>query len=723
MKYQNKIHPKARIKWDITEQSADKPWRFHFIRIMLFLSGVIIFLRLIQIQIIDKERYIQEALDQYTRSFVLKATRGLIYDRNMTALALNKPCFDIGLDKRYAEDYEGTSQKLARVLKQNKNSILKKIRNAKDFVLLTRKLEEDAASIIRLMNIPGIKIIELSERVYPLNDKLAQVIGFVDVDGQGISGIELAYDSYLSGKDGRSILLKDALGKYIRPVSSASREQTSGNHVILTVDNVIQTIAEEELNKAVSKSNAKGGCVIVTNPNTGEILAMTAAPGFNANEATKNKPESWRIRAITDIFEPGSTFKIVTMLAALSGKHNRLDDIIFCENGKYTLFGEEIHDSKEYGWLSFNKVFINSSNIGTAKIAQEIGKYNLYLASRNFGFGTRTGIELPGEVSGILKKPLNWSNFSLAAISYGHEVAVTPLQVAMAYSAIANGGKLMKPGIIKDIRSPDNKSLYQFKPQIIREVMDSETATTLAEILTDVVEIGTGQLAKIPDIKIAGKTGTAQKPRQDRPGYSDSQFVASFAGFYPSEQAQLSIYVTIDEPTPFHSGGSIAAPVFRNILNRILSMYKQPNERHSADMSNKSKNKKPGLIPDLEGRRKETALHILDELNIRPKIFGEGNIVQKLELTYPADKNEYPEIILTLADYPQKSGYIIMPELKDLSLRKAVSELSLRGLDVKIFGSGRVKKQDPKAGAQIKAGATCMLECEPVINMKNIERN
>ncbi len=557
----------------VAYSTPEKHWRFKLVPLALAVAAAAIALRLVQIQILDSEKYQKLARNQYTKKYVVRAPRGLIYDRNNTPLALNQPCFDLGVDRRFVKDIPATSRRLASVLKANPHEIQTKIRKASRYVQLGRQLDEKTASQVMFMDLPGVQLMQLSERVYPLNEKLAPVLGFVNIEGSGASGLELACDRYLAGKDGATELQRDAKGNPLMTVSNTNTGEESGSDVILTIDHVMQIIAEEELAKATSKFNAKGGSVTIINPNTGEILAMASAPGFDANRANYYPADNWRIRPITDIFEPGSTYKIVTMTAALSEGVKQLDDIIYCENGKYRMFGEEINDTKKLGWLTFDNVFVYSSNIGAAKIAQEIGRNKMFIASRNFGFGNRTGIELPGEVSGILKKPIAWSKFSLAAISFGHEVGVTPLQMAMAYAAVANGGKLMKPAIIKEIRSKENKTLYRFKAQNIRKVMTPETAKKLTAILEQAVEKGTGELAQLPDLKIAGKTGTAQKLADSRRGYSDTHYMASFAGFYPSEQAKIVILVTLDEPNPVHSGGHAAAPVFRAILLRILDFY------------------------------------------------------------------------------------------------------------------------------------------------------
>jgi cell division protein FtsI/penicillin-binding protein 2 len=545
-----------------------------------------------------------------------------------------------------------------------------------------------------------------------LNEKLAPVLGFVDVDGRGISGIELGYESYLSGKDGKSILQKDAMGNTLMPVTWSDKNQQNGNDVILTIDHVYQTIAEEELKKVVDKYDAKGGCAIITDPKSGKILAMASLPSFNANRATQYPPETWRIRPITDIFEPGSTFKIVTLTAAVSLGIDKTKRKVFCENGTYRIFGEEINDTKKYGTLSFENVFVKSSNIGAAKIASAIGRNELFKTSRSLGFGNRTGIDLPGEVAGILKRPAEWSDFTLSALSYGHEVAVTPLQIALAYGAIANGGLLMKPLIVEEVRTKDQKILLKSEPQIIRRVMREETARMLTRILQNAVENGTGTSAKIPGVDIAGKTGTAQKPLQNQTGYSNTEFVASFAGFYPAHDPNVLIYVAVDEPNPAHSGGGVSAPAFRNILKRIMEVKNVPKRESNKNPAKENSAPPKSPIPNFINRRLEIAATILKEYGIRPKIYGMGNVVRKQELV--EDENTETEIILTLTDYPKKTQYVTVPALSDYSLRQAICELSARGLKAKISGTGRVVKQEPPAGSKIKVGARCYLICEPV---------
>ncbi|MFQ5677657.1 MAG: peptidoglycan D,D-transpeptidase FtsI family protein, partial [bacterium] len=537
------------------------------------------------------------------------------------------------------------SRRISKVLKIPTADLLANIRKSKLFVLAARQISLEDAEKIRAMDLEGVKLIESPQRVYPLNEQLAQVLGFVGTDGKGLSGLELQFDDFLKGQDGLRIVQKDATGKKILAVDSSPDDQQNGNDLILTIDSMIQAIAEEELKAAVSKYNAKGGTVIITRPHTGEILAMASQPGFNANSPGTTTADRWRNRAITDIYEPGSTFKVVTMMAALSQGLKNLDDIIFCENGKYQVFGETINDPESHGWLSFRNVFKYSSNIGTAKIALELGKENLFKAARNLGFGNRSGIELPGEVPGILRKPTEWSRFSLAAISYGHEIAVTPLQMAMAYGAIANGGLLMKPAIVKSIKSKSKESIYEFRPESIRRVMTSSVAQTITDVLQAVVTEGTGDLARIPNGPVAGKTGTAQKLNSNHNGYSNSKFIASFAGFYPAEHPDYLIFLCIDEPFPTHSGGKVAAPTFRKILERILSVYQEAPIRNRKGVKRLTTSTTK-MIPNLNGRRLETVKKILRNLGIKYTTKGSGDIVITQQTEINKDSGEIKKITL-----------------------------------------------------------------------------
>ncbi len=686
-------------------------WRIQLIQVVFYFVAAGLLVRLVHIQVVNHDKYGAIAHEQYTREYKHKAPRGLIYDRNLTMLALNKERFDLGVHKRSVSDLNILCARLAGLLNVAPEVLFEKFQTQSSFVVLFRDIDEGKAQIIQALKMPGVKVTKSTERLYPFKETLAQVIGFADIDGKGLSGIELQFDSKLKGNDGWSILQKDARGNNIMPISSRTRDSQKGDNIVLTIDHVIQTIAEEELSLSVKKYNAKGGTVVITNPTTGEILAMAAAPGFDANLASTTNPDAWRIRGITDIFEPGSTFKIVTLMQALRDTTIGADDIIFCENGKYKMYGETINDPEKHAWLSIEDIFIHSSNIGTAKLAIKLGKEKLFKVSRDFGFGNKTGIELPGELSGILKKPTDWSKFSLAAMSYGHEVATTVLQMAMAYGAIANGGLLMKPVIVKEIQDNGGKRQYEFTPQTTRKVMNPKIAAKMSAILKKVVDEGTGIQAKIPNASIAGKTGTAQKPRSNGKGYSNTDFVASFVGYYPAEHAKLLIYVTLDEPYPIHSGGSVAAPTVKKMLKRIMEVYETPRPVPTPQMAKLSPPNR-WTVPNLVGRRIEVAEKIFEERGIQYRTNGEGTYIKSQENMDAEDK-----IVLELQHAESDSLYGSMPSLIGLSLRKAIVELSMHGLRAKVDGHGLVTGQQPAAGSNMKIGSRCYLECKPVVSV------
>lgn len=714
-----KAYPTIQVKdWrKSAPREGVENWKLKLVQIALYAFAAGLILRLLQIQIFDHELYARMADNQYLSEIVLKAKRGIIYDRNMEELALNKPCYDIGLDLYLFPPSAVNIRGLARVLGVREASLTRKIRKSRGYLQLKRGVDKGLADQVKNLRLPGTVVYETSSRIYPFNETLAQVLGFVNIDSNGLSGVELTYNDYLKGQDGWTILQKDATGRSVMPIESATRAPVPGADVILTIDYLLQTIAEEELTAAIEKYHAKGGSVVVVNPKTGEVLALASAPTFDANHAAKYPPETWRIRPITDIYEPGSTFKIVTMTAALSEGMDKDKDIFFCENGVYKLYGHRINDAEKHGWLSFNNIFKYSSNIGAAKIAQKIGKKALFIAARDFGMGNRTGIGLVGEVPGILKKPSDWSAFSLAAISYGYEVAVTPLQIAMAYSAVANGGLLMQPYVVKQIVTQDQRLLEESKPQVIRQVMDPQVANDITSILEKVVEEGTGQNAQIPGYQVAGKTGTAKKTQDGASGYSNSKFVASFVGFYPTDKPELVIVVMIDEPFPVHSGGSVAAPTFRKILERTMKVYDRPPVHYTERAIPEYQANGEKHVPDLKGRKVQTAIQVLKELHIDFTLEGAGDVIVQ-QNSDAANGQGRPKVRLTRGTYMNESGFVDMPHLVGMPIRQAVTELAIRNLDVKIIGSGDVIRQDPSAGAKIKSGARCLLECQPTSELK-----
>ncbi|HPL82890.1 MAG TPA: penicillin-binding transpeptidase domain-containing protein [Candidatus Omnitrophota bacterium] len=495
----------------------------------------------------------------------LEPFRGVIYDANLKPQTLNLPA-----DSLYAspnmmkeKDKETAILKLSGILDCSKDYLRSRLYRKKSFIWLARKVTPEQAEKIKQLKIRNLGFIRESKRSYPNTYLASQVIGFAGIDNRGLEGIELYLDKYLRGIPGWGIFLRDARQKRL-DIYEKMVPPKEGMDVVLTIDQVVQYIAERELDKAYKTHNAKGASIVVMDPHTGRILALANRPTYNLNEYSNVSKDQTRNRAICDLFEPGSVFKIVTAAAALEEKRVTEEDKIFCENGSYRVANHTLHDHAPHGWLTFREVIEQSSNIGTTKIAQVLGPEVVYKYVRLFGFGSKLGIDLRGEISGMIKEPRYWSKTSIGAVPIGHEVGVTTLQLASALSVIANGGQLMKPYIIEEIRDKQGKIIKRTSPTLIRKVVSLDTAARVSKMLTGVVEEGTGRMAQIPGLTSAGKTGTAQKI--DANGvYSHNKFVASFIGFAPVEDPVVVIVVSVDEPHPYYFGGVVAAPVFKNV--------------------------------------------------------------------------------------------------------------------------------------------------------------
>jgi len=530
--------------------------------------------RLLYIQFF-RSQYLREIASKQHDCFMeLEPRRGAIYDTNLKPLAVN-----LAFDSVYAapkdiaeKDKERIVQELSGILNFNSVSLRSKLARQKSFVWLARKISPQQSDEIKVLNLKGIGFIKESKRCYPNGYLASQSIGFAGLDNNGQEGLELYYDEYLKGFPGWALLLRDARSKKINLYEKMLNPK-EGDNLVLTIDEVIQYIAERELDKAYSDSHAQGANIIVMNPYTGEILAQASRPTFDLNLRSKIDREQIRNRSICDMFEPGSVFKIVTASAALEENKIKEQDRFFCENGEYKIAKHVLHDHTSHGWLTFQEVIEQSSNIGTCKAAQILGQETIYRYVKSFGFGARTGVDLPGEIPGQVKDFRFWSKTSIAAVPMGQEVGVTALQLACAISVIANGGNLMKPYIVREIRNSAGEPVKVFSPAFVRNVLTEENAARVKKILIGVVENGTGKMAKIPNFTAAGKTGTAQKIEPNG-AYSHSKFTASFIGFAPAEDPQIAIVVTVDEPKGAYFGGVVCAPVFKNVAANVLGYLK-----------------------------------------------------------------------------------------------------------------------------------------------------
>jgi cell division protein FtsI/penicillin-binding protein 2 len=500
----------------------------------------------------------------------LEPRRGTIYDVNLKPQAVNMLA-----DSLYAspseipdKDKEAIIKTLLPILNVERAYLKDRLYRKKSFIWLSRKLSLQQSEAIKKLNIKGLGFIKESKRCYPNGYLAAHVFGFAGLDNKGLEGIELSYDGYLKGEPGWALFLRDARQKRLN-LGERMVLPKDGYDLVLTIDEVIQYIAERELDKVYKKYHANSASIVVMNPNTGAILALANRPTYDLNERINVSTNQLRNHAICDFFEPGSVFKIVTLSAAFEEKRVFEEDRFFCENGAYRVSGHVLHDHRAHGWLTFREVIEQSSNIGTTKVAQILGANTVYKYIKLFGFGNKLGIDLPGEAVGIAREPRFWSKISIAAVPIGQEVAVTALQLANAISVIANGGDLMKPYLVKEIRDKYEQTIKAFSPVLIRKSISLDTAARAKKVLVGVVENGTGKLAQVPGFSSAGKTGTAQK-LEPNGAYSHDKFFATFIGFAPAQDPVIAIAVCVDEPHPYYFGGVVAAPVFKNVARDTL---------------------------------------------------------------------------------------------------------------------------------------------------------
>ena len=538
---------------------------------LLMAGFAAILFRLFSLQVLQAAELTARADRQHRKAVTVEGRRGGIYDRNGKVLAMNMDVPSVFGVPASLENPAGVARDLARVLHVRADDIERKLRQERSFVWIARKLDPEQGRSLESLSLEGIGTIMEGRRFYPKGGLLAHVLGFAGMDGAGLEGVERRYEPYLRGEKQMVVLQRDALGRTVFPKGLTEQGPPSGHSVILTVDEVIQYIAEKELSDAVTAARAKGGTVVVMDPKTGAILAMAIHPRFDPNSVRGTSADLWRNRTLTDAYEPGSTMKMFTAAAALEEKLMRPGTMINGENGKFETAGRVIHDHEKHGMMTFAEVIQKSSNVGAAKVAMALGEERLYRYLRAFGFGERSEVDLPGEVAGLVKDPRDWGRQSLTSIAFGQEIGITTLQLTAAVSAIANGGWLLKPYVVSEIRDSAGQVVAKAGPQIRRRPITLETAESLTAILEGVVTQGTGGRAAVPGYRVAGKTGTAQKIDPQTGRYSPTLFVASFTGFVPAEAPRLAIAVVIDEPHSDQWGGTIAAPVFRRIAEQTLN--------------------------------------------------------------------------------------------------------------------------------------------------------
>ncbi len=544
---------------------------------------VIIGIRAWFLQVLRSPELTEKLQRQHTTSMLLSPKRGTIYDRNGDELAISVQVESLGARPHLISDSEKVSGQLAEILHLPRAVVAAKLRKQKSFVWIERKITPQQARALRDLQEPGLELLPASKRSYPNGELAGQLIGFTGLDSEGLEGLEFQLNNVLTGTPQRVSANRDAKGRRLFSEGFSSAIQDDSSDVYLTIDKTIQYIAEKELQATVEATGAKNGIAIVMDPWTGDVLAMAVAPLFDPNRYSQYRPAVWRNRAVTDVLEPGSTFKIFVVAAALEEQIITPEDIFFCENGKYRVAGRTIHDVHPYGWLNVGHIIKYSSNIGVSKISKHLGMPVFYQYIRKFGFDQETSIQLPGEASGRVPLPARLPEHTRSAIAFGHSISVTPLQLAQAYSVIANGGVLMQPNVVKNISRMQTKSRAYRLPAAGERVIDPATAQLLAEMLQTVVESGgTGIRAAVSGFGVAGKTGTARKIHNGV--YSNEHLVASFAGFCPVDNPRITVVVIIDEPETMSYGGQSAAPVFSRISQQVLNyMNVVPRVQLAAD--------------------------------------------------------------------------------------------------------------------------------------------
>jgi len=630
---------------------------------------LVIMVRLVQLQVLGRAFFERQAARQSERTINLDPRRGAIVDRNGHPLAVSVDAESIYAVPQDIEDAAGTATALGKALSLDagaRRELQAALEKTRAFVWVRRKVDPAVAREVRALQLEGVGFLTENRRYYPQRELAAHVIGYVGLDNTGMSGVEYAFESAIRGNAAKVLIRTDARR---RAFEHTEKPSTDGQTVVLTIDESIQHVVEKELERSVQETGSVAGVAVVMDPRTGEILALANRPTFNPNKFGAYPSSRWRNRAVADAYEPGSMFKIITAAAGLEEKVVDPDEVIDCGHGFLEVAGIRINDHNVFDALTFRDVMAKSSDVGVARVAQRLGRDNFSRYIRHFGFGAPTGVELPGESGGLLRPPNRWSALSLPTLSFGQEIGVTALQMTAAVAAVANGGYLMKPTIVRQIEDSEGRVVREGRPVAVRRVLDAATAATLTEILRGVVVKGTGHRAAIPGYAVAGKTGTAQKVE---PGgkYSMIDHVASFVGFVPASRPALVVLVSLDTPKgPANEGGDVAAPLFARIAEPALRRLAVPPDD-------------PDRVLRATGLRAEN-VHL-------------------------AAYQPVPASAAAGGASPGESG--AMPDLRGTSAREGATSAARLGLIVELRGSGRVVKQTPEAGTAIEAGMTCVLQ-------------
>ena len=727
-----------------TDPALGKNSRLYLLSAILLLWCVAICGRLVFLQVFSYGKFVKQAGHQQQRAIPLAAKRGVIYDRAGHELAMS-----VLVDSAFAvptevKDLPTAVSLITRITGDDYNVVLADCRAHKTFCWVARKANDETIQRINSLKLQGIHFQKEPKRFYPARDLAAQVLGSVGMEDSGQSGIEHEFDDQLRGRAGKMFISVDARRQWFADVET---QPDPGDNLVLTIDKNIQYVAEKELDQAIHDTQAIAGTVIVENPHTGEILALANRPTFNPNLRKQITPGALTNRAVSYVYEPGSTFKLVTISAALEEKLTNPNEIFDCQMGSIVYNGMRIRDSKPHGLLPVWGVLAESSDVGSIKIALRLGEDRYYKYIRAFGFGQRTGIELPGETRGLTKPPSRWSRVSIAAISIGQEIGISPIQLAGLVSTFANDGVWVAPRIVAGTVQPrGTPQTVAFHPGAAHRVISSYTAAEMRAMMQKVVLEGTGRKAILEGYSSAGKTGTGQKVDPATGAYSKTKYVGSFAGFAPVNNPQIVIAVILDSAVGLHQGGQVAAPVFRRISQQVLEYLHVPHDlplapQHQlllAQAKMKDKDLEEGT-PDHPGETLETAevntassepassepakqssvaqapANVATNGNVMPAAMrepvpsnaptgtGGGEVPAKAPDAGILAKEQFPSTGTVVLDVEQ--GGIEVPSFVGKTVRGAVESAQDIGLKLEAVGSGIARQQSPVAGTHVAAGA------------------
>ena len=723
-----------------SNSSNNTRFRLYLLSGMLCFWLLAICLRLVYLQIFCYGDFERRAQHQQQRSFELSPKRGVIYDRAGHELAMSIQVDSAFIVPTETPDLPNVISLITRITNDDPRVVLADCQAHKTFCWVARKADAETIQRISALHLQGIHFQKEPKRFYPKRELAAQVLGYVGTEDQGLSGLERQFNQQLQGKPGKLMISVDARKRWF---ASVEQESKPGNNLVLTIDQNIQAIAERELERGMEATKAIAGTVVVENPHTGEILALTNRPTFNPNNRREIRPESLKDHAVSDIFEPGSTFKMVTISAGLEEKVTRPDEMFDCQMGSIVINGMRIRDSKPHGMLSVADIIAESSDVGAIKVGMRLGNDRFYKYIRAFGFGQQTGIELPGETRGMTKPVDRWSKVSFAAISMGQEIGISAVQLTSLISTIANDGVRVPARIVAGTIAPQNApQTIAFQPVEGTRVISSLTAAQMRQMLQGVVLHGTGRKALLEGYSSAGKTGTAQKVDPATGAYSKTKYVASFAGFAPINNPQIAVVVILDSAVGLHQGGQVSAPVFQRIVQQVLEYQHVPHDvelppsrqvllaRRNVPDKNLEESSPDHLGASLD-MTEAAAETLMAQAQSKPAAGSSAASstysahVVPTALTQRAQahaefamanssSSQAEDAVTKLASsrtvvLDVEEGGIEMPSFIGKNVRGALEAAQAAGLDLDAVGSGVAREQSPQPGARVPAGARVLV--------------